>query len=138
MRTTTSNNRSSKASREAGFRSGLEVQISKQLEAVGVEYSYEELVVKYTQPAKPRSYKPDFVLSNGIIIEGKGRFEPKDREKHLLVREQNPGLDIRFVFSNSNDKISKGSKTSYADWCNKHGFKFSDKRIPMEWINETK
>ena len=46
-------------------------------------------------------------------------------------------LDIMFVFSNSKGKISKGSKTSYADWCDKHGYSYADKLIPEEWIKET-
>lgn len=31
-------------------------------------------------------------------------------------------------------KISKGSKTSYADFCNKNGFLYADKEIPDEWL----
>lgn len=61
-----------------------------------------------------------------------------DRQKHLLVQEQYPELDIRFIFSNPNAKIRKGSKTSYADWCNKHGFLFAQKSIPKEWLKEPK
>ncbi len=33
-----------------------------------------------------------------------------DRQKHLLVRDQHPELDIRFVFSRSAAKINKASK----------------------------
>jgi len=84
-----------------------------------------------------RTYTPDFELPNGIIIESKGRFVAADRKKHLLVQRQFPELDIRFVFSNSKGKISKGSKTSYADWCDKHGYIYADKLIPEEWIKET-
>ena len=49
-----------------------------------------------------------------IIIETKGRFVTADRQKMLLVKEQYPDLDIRFVFSNPNSRISKKSKTTYA------------------------
>ena len=63
-----------------------------------------------------------------------GFFKREDRKKHLLVKEQNPKLDIRFIFGNSRNKIYKGSKTSYADWCLKHGFVFADKVIPTDWI----
>ena len=45
-------------------------------------------------------------------------------------------MDLRFVFNNSKAKLSKKSKTTYADWCNKNGFKFADKLIPDEWFNE--
>lgn len=77
-------------------------------------------------------------MKNGIIIEAKGLFEIEDRQKHLLVKQQYPNLDIRFVFQNSNNKIYKGSKTTYADWCKKNGFKFANKLIPASWFTESK
>ncbi len=119
-----------------GYRSGLEDRISEQLKSLGVPFKYEEFKIKY-EVNEVRTYTPDFELPNGIIIESKGRFVAADRKKHLLVQRQFPELDIRFVFSNSKGKISKGSKTSYADWCDKHGYIYADKLIPEEWIKET-
>jgi hypothetical protein len=119
-----------------GYRSGLEDKISDQLKEAGVVFEYETFKIKYTVPETLHTYTPDFILPNGIIIESKGRFVVADRKKHLYVQKQHPDLDIRFVFSNSKAKISKGSKTTYADWCNKNGFLFADKLIPEEWINE--
>jgi len=119
-----------------GYRSGLEDRISEQLKSLGVQFKYEEFKIKY-EVNEIRTYTPDFELPNGIIIESKGRFVAADRKKHLLVKDQFPRLDIRFVFSNSKGKISKGSKTSYADWCDKHGYRYADKLIPEEWIKET-
>lgn len=83
-----------------------------------------------------RKYTPDFVLPNGIIIETKGRFTAADRKKHLLIKEQHPEFDIRFVFSNSRTKLNKGAKSSYGEWCSKHGFLYADKVIPQEWLDE--
>ena len=117
-----------------GFRSGLEEKIAAELTSNGVEYAFEQLKIKYTKPEKPATYTPDFVLPNGIIIETKGRFLTADRQKHLLVKTQYPHLDIRFVFSSSKQRISKQSKTTYADWCAKNGFMFADKSIPKEWL----
>ena len=119
-----------------GWRSGLEETIAKQLEALKVTYKYEELKLSYTVPATKHTYTPDFQLPNGIIVETKGRFLVADRKKHLYVKEQHPELDIRFVFSNPKAKISKTSKTTYADWCDKYGFKYAAKLIPEEWIHE--
>jgi hypothetical protein len=119
-----------------GFRSGLEERIAEQLDKAGVEYTYEKLKLDYVKPASKHVYTPDFVLSNGIIIETKGRFLLADRQKHILVKRHNPTLDIRFVFSNSNARISKASTTTYAQWCIKNGFLFSDKTIPEEWMDE--
>ena len=119
-----------------GFRSGLEERIAEQLDQLGVEYTYEKVKLKYIRPASEHIYTPDFVLANGIIVETKGRFLLADRMKHLMVKKHNPELDIRFVFSNSNARISKASKTTYAMWCRKHGYKFADKTIPEEWVHE--
>lgn len=121
-----------------GFRSGLEEKVAKQLTDASVPYKYEEFIICYTVPARKAKYTPDFKLDNGIIVETKGRFLVADRQKHLMVKEQHPELDIRFVFSNSKAKISKASSTTYADWCDKHGFKYADKFIPQEWIDEVK
>ena len=116
-----------------GYRSGLEDDISEQLRKLDVPFKYEELKIKY-QVNEVRTYTPDFELFNGIIIESKGRFVSADRKKHLKVKEQYPKLDIRFVFSNSRGKINKGSKTTYAMWCDKYGFKYADKEIPEKWL----
>jgi hypothetical protein len=119
-----------------GYRSGLEDKVAKQLSDLGVEYEYEKLKIAY-EVHESRKYTPDFViLHNDIIVETKGRFLGADRKKHLLIKEQHPEKDIRFVFSNSKAKLSKGSPTSYADWCNKHGFLWADKLIPEDWLKE--
>jgi hypothetical protein len=120
-----------------GVRSGLEADNCKHLEDKGVPYEYEKHKIKW-EDHQWRSYTPDFVLdSNGIIVETKGRFVAADRRKHLKVKEQYPKLDIRFVFTNSKTKINKGSKTSYGDWCKRHGFQYADKVIPDSWLLES-
>lgn len=119
-----------------GYRSGLEEKVASQLKKAKIKVEYESTKIEYTKPESRHIYTPDFCLPNGVIIETKGRFTLEDRKKHLLIKEQMPWLDIRFVFSNSRGKIRKGSKTSYADWCVKNGFKYADKLIPKEWIDE--
>lgn len=121
-----------------GYRSGLEVAISADLKARGVKALYEPYKIAFEQPKKMRTYTPDWLLPNGIIVEGKGRFTTADRQKHLMIRVSNPDRDIRFVFSNSKAKIGKKSKTSYADWCRKNGFLYADKLVPEAWIREEK
>lgn len=122
-----------------GFRSGLEQEIANQLQRLGVPFEYEapDSRIKYIKPASNHTYTPDFVLPNGIIIESKGRFMADDRAKHLLIKEQHPELDIRFVFSRLKTPITSGSKTTVRDWCEKHGFLYAEKLIPEEWIHET-
>lgn len=119
-----------------GFRSGLEGNISNQLRAANCQYFYEEFNIPWTL-LKYCTYTPDWLLHNGIIVEGKGRFVTADRQKHLIIKEQYPDLDIRFVFSRSKSPISKGSKTTYAKWCADKGpFPYADKLIPQAWMNE--
>jgi len=118
------------------YRSKFEETVAKKLEEANVEYSYEAIKILY-KLSEVRKYTPDFILPNGIVIETKGRFVAADRKKHLLIREQCPDVDIRFVFQNPKIKISKASKTSYADWCDKNGFKWAARDIPQEWIDES-
>jgi hypothetical protein len=119
-----------------GYRSGLEDDIAKDLKDRGLEFEYEKLKVRW-QLLENKTYTPDFKLPNGIIIESKGRFVQADRKKHLIIQDQHPFLDIRFVFSNSRSKLYKGAKSTYGDWCNKHGFLYADKRIPDEWLTQS-
>lgn len=125
-----------------GFRSGLEEAIAQQIQEAGLEVRYEhpDDKIQYIKPERKAKYSPDFVLtkSNGkpLIVESKGRFLTADRQKHLLIKDQFPDYDIRFVFSNSRQKIAKGSKTTYAMWCERHGFVYADKLIPVEWLTE--
>lgn len=101
---------------------------------------YEQEKVAFIWPARPATYTPDFKIatrSGGFFfVETKGRFVVQDRQKHLLIRDQQPELDIRFVFSNCNAKLYKGSPTTYAAWCEKHGFLYANKTIPDAWLNE--
>jgi len=120
------------------YRSGLEKVNQDHLRKKGIKYGYESRKVPFVEPAKTRHYTPDFFLSNGIVIETKGRFLSKDRQKHLLVRDQHPNLEIRFVFSRAKSPIYKGSKTTNAMWAEKYGFKWAEKLIPDEWIAEPK
>lgn len=122
--------------RKYGFKSGLEENISQQIEGKGIVVQYESEKIPYIIPASEHTYNPDFRLPNGIIVETKGRFVAADRKKHQLVKQQHPDLDIRFVFSNSKNKISKNSKTTYGMWCEKNGYKYADKEIPEEWFLE--
>jgi hypothetical protein len=127
----------SKAARKYGYKSGLEKTVADQIKKRGLRVKYEDPSsrISFTQPATDRTYTPDFVLPNGIVVETKGRFTLEDRKKHLWIQEQT-NQDIRFVFSSSKAKIRKGSKTTYGMWCDKHGFLYADKQIPEDWFNE--
>ena len=121
-----------------GVRSGLEDVICAELTKKGVKYEYETLTLEYVQPEKKRKYTPDILLPNGIVVEIKGRWVTADRQKIAMVVKQYPEMDLRMVFSNSRAKISKASKTTYGDYCEKLGIPYADKMIPDEWIKESK
>lgn len=124
------------AGRKHGFRSGLEEKIINQLKEAGLEPNYEAVKFEYIIPESKRIYTPDFPLCKKIVIETKGRWVVEDRQKMLLLIKQYPDVEFRMVFYNANQKIKKGSKTSYADWCDKHGIKWANKQIPIEWLHE--
>ena len=99
---------------------------------LGVKYEYESTKVPYIIQ---HIYTPDFLLPNGIFLETKGFWEPEDRRKIKNVKEQHPELDLRMVFQNPFNKISKKSKTTYAQWCDKHDIKWTSfQNIPIEWF----
>jgi predicted nuclease of restriction endonuclease-like RecB superfamily len=99
---------------------------------LGVDYEYESTQVPYVIR---HNYTPDFLLPNGIYLETKGYWDPEDRRKIKAVKEQNPELDIRMVFQTPYNRISKRSKTTYAQWCDRLGIpwcQFTD--IPLNWL----
>ena len=118
-----------------GYRSGLEFKISMALDTIKYKYEYESIKIEW-EDLTYRTYTPDFILNNGIIIETKGRFLSADRKKHIAIKKQHPDLDIRFVFTNSRNKIQNGAKSSYGQWCDKHGFRYYDRIIPEDWLKE--
>lgn len=124
------------AGKKHGFRSGLEDKFIQELEECGLDPNYEAKKFEYIIPESKHNYTPDFPLSPHIVIETKGRWVVEDRQKMLLIKEQYPEIDFRIVFYNANQKIKKGSKTTYAMWCDKHGIKWANKTIPPEWVEE--
>jgi|TARA_B100000073_G_scaffold60564_1_gene44907 hypothetical protein len=117
-----------------GYRSGFEHRVADQLSENKVKFKYEDTQIDYIKPETHHKYTVDFTLPNGILVETKGRWVLEDRKKHLLIKSQHPELDIRIVFQNPKGKIRKGSKTTYADWCDKHGIIWADKEIPKDWL----
>lgn len=118
------------------YRSGLERSIAGALKRMGVPFQFESYKIEYSVPKRVAKYNPDFTLPNGIIVEAKGQFVTKDRQKHLLIKEQHPDLDIRFVFNNPDSFISPKSRTTYGMWCDKNGFLYARNYIPKAWIDE--
>jgi hypothetical protein len=120
-----------------GYRSGLEVAVSKFLDERGIPYEYEQHTLPYTQE---HTYTPDFYLPKKtggfMIVETKGYFASGDRGKMRRIKAQHPGLDIRFVFSKPQNRLGKRSTTTYAMWAEQHGFPWAAVKIPEEWLAE--
>ena len=129
------NRKQFRAARKKGYRSGLEVKVAESLDIIGQKYRYEKVKIEW-EDLSYRTYTPDFVLDNNIIIETKGLFTSPDRRKHVQIKKQHPELDIRFVFTNSKAKLYKGAKNTYGQWCTKKGFKYYDRIIPEDWLTE--
>jgi hypothetical protein len=115
------------------FRSKFEAKLAQQLKDAGLPVQYETEKLSYHTS---HTYTPDFKLPNGILLEVKGYWLPADRSKHLKIRKENPEADIRFVLQTPSRVLSKTSKTTYAQWCDKHNFQWSSKVIPTAWLNE--
>jgi hypothetical protein len=114
------------------YRSNLEKNIADLLEGLGVSFLYESEKLGYTIE---HNYTPDFVLPNYTYLEAKGYWDPADRRKILAVKKANPEADIRMVFQSPYNTISKKSKTTYAQWCDKHDIPWTSyKDIPIEWL----
>jgi|TARA_R100000654_G_scaffold15429_1_gene32813 hypothetical protein len=120
---------------ENKYKGGLEYSIAIKLHTIKANFEYETVKIQW-QDLCYRTYKPDFILDNGIIIEAKGHFTAAHRRKHIEVKKQHPNLDIRFVFGNSKNKLYKGSNTTYAQWCVEQGFLYHDRIIPEAWLKE--
>ena len=114
------------------YRSQSEKDFASDLSTDNIGFTYEDNRIPYIVK---KHYIPDFYLPEyDFYIEYKGYFKSADRTKHLLVQKQNPNLDIRFVFQKSSNKLSKRSTTTYADWCDRYNFKWSENKIPNTWL----
>ena len=114
------------------FRSRLEEKVADLLVELGVKYEYESTKIPYQIQY---NYTPDFLLPNGVYLETKGYWDAADRRKIKAVKTLHPDLDLRMVFQSPFNKISKRSKTSYAQYCDKLNIPWcSFTNIPIDWL----
>lgn len=121
--------------KQAGMKSMGEVKCAADLEKRKIKYTYETTTVPYQY--KPQKYTPDFdIMVNGKVmhIEYKGKLDYATRKKLLAVRACNPDMDICLVFEKANNKIRKGSKTTYGMWAESKGFRWSEHTLKEEWL----
>ena len=114
------------------FRSKLEEKVADLLSKLKVVYEYESKKIPYVIQ---HNYTPDFILSNNTYLECKGYWEPADRRKIKQVKKDNPDIDLRMVFQSPYNTISRKSKTTYAQWCEKHDIPWASyQNIPLDWL----
>ena len=75
-----------KAALKHGYASGLEDKLAAVLTERGINFLYEKVKIEW-EDLTYRTYTPDFILPNNIIVETKGRFVTADRLKHLKIRK---------------------------------------------------
>ena len=114
----------------ANYRSGFERTLAAQLSKARIKFDYETLQLPYVLN---RTYWPDFILPNGVLIEAKGKLDADTKSKMIAVKKAHPELDIRFVFMRGTNKLSKRSKKTYMDWAEDNGFPAADGVIPEDW-----
>ena len=121
------------------YKSGFEYDFAKQLRKQRVKFGYETKKFPFTQPAKERTYTPDFeLLGSGTFVECKGKLDVDTRYKLQWVKEVYPDLRLVLVFQKGRNKIRKGSATSYMDWAAKNGFEAYDWETDKKTIEKIK
>jgi predicted nuclease of restriction endonuclease-like RecB superfamily len=120
------------------FRSKYEKTVYGNADGRKIEYEPDDAKLHYVTPS---NYYPDFrIKKNGILIETKGYFKPRDRAKMLRVKKAHPKADIRFLFQRPNNRLTKSPNSlTYWQWAEKHGFPWAEgDRIPEAWFKERK
>ena len=111
----------SQRKKKSRFKSGLEAEFAKKAFSMGIPRDYEPDTFAYQILSH---YTPDFRIRRNFYVETKGYFSPSNRGRLLCFREQHPDITIYLVFQAPNNKLSSKSKTTYAEWAEKHGFKW--------------
>lgn len=128
-----------KDGKQVTVRSKLETQFVDILKDFDIPWEYEGTKLNYYIPESKHTYLIDFSIQNKLHLELKGYLsDHAERTKYILVKEQHPDLDIRFVFANCH-KPCGGMKMTHGEWATKHGFKYCsirDYETIKEWINE--
>lgn len=120
-------------------RSKLEQRFEEILKDFNVLYEYEITKVPYIIPESNHTYTVDWTVGNGLLLETKGFLaDHAERKKYILIKEQHPNIDLRFVFQDPNKQCG-GMKTTHAQWAEKNGFKYCSVRDTEQlknWITE--
>ena len=121
----------------------FESKTGEMLSANNIRFKYESERLAYTVSGK---YIPDFIIQTNrgktLYIETKGNgrsFDAASRRKLIAVKLQHPDKDIRIVFYSDGAvgaTRKDGTRLRQSEWADKHGFKYSIREIPNEWLHE--
>lgn len=110
------------------YKSNFEAEFAKRYPQLEYEKDKIEYVVTHT-------YNPDWKVKEGVYFETKGLFRASDRAKILHIKEQHPEITVYMIFQNPNNKLNRASRTTYAQWCDKHDVPWATiDTIPKEWF----
>jgi hypothetical protein len=113
------------------YKSGTEKEVGDALAQLGIPATYEKAKLPYVLH---RKYSPDFNIGLTHHIEVKGYWESSDRSKLLAVIHANPTVRILVALEYPQLTISKKSKTTYSQWCDKHGIQWAPIPIPLDLL----
>ena len=131
-------NRVRRSARGGARRSQLEEAVEYELDQLGYQSSYESDTFTFTTE---HSYTPDYKIhgEHPFFIEVKGWMSPEMRSNLLAAVMSNPTIPLLIAFQQPNQRISKRSKTTVAQWASKHGIPWTPIPIPrellMSWAN---
>ena len=114
-------------------------EIETQLKVHRLEYELnnKDNSIEYINCKKTKVFVPRFVMSDGMIVESVSYLLKQDCRKYLLLREQYPNLDIRFIFESADKYVSGGDGLTLAEWAASNKFHWANKLFPLEWMIET-
>lgn len=121
-----------RSKRKGKYKSRLESDFATLCFKHGVGFEYEATRIPYTRLSH---YVPDWKIGPDVYIETKGYLAPSNRANILSFKEQYPGIRILFLFGNADNRLHSKSKTTYAQWAEKHGLEYADirKGLPLHW-----
>ena len=121
----------------AGLKSILEVRTQAWLEEKGIPFKYEYEKWKYQY--KEATYTPDFIVDGmPFVIECKGKLTKEVRKKMVAILECNPDRMLYMVFERPENKINRGSQTTYGQWADKLGIVWSKVTPDPLWFKKGK
>ena len=129
-------NAARKKRKRGEFKGKLEEQINQSLLDQGLEISYEKERFDYYLK---RFYTPDFLVKGNAFdfwIEVKGYWPSSKRTQFLAVLRNHPTLDIFVALQSPHQRISKQSRTTYCQWCEKYGVAWCPTPIPEDFLNQ--